>query len=193
MVAEAFNVKLNLKKIDMEKKEHLTPEYLKLNPQHTVPTLVDNGFSIWESRAICLYLADKYGKDSSIYPSDLQTRAVINQRLYFDFTLYDRLGAYYYTFFYGTEQKPEDLKKFEETVELLDKFLAGSEFFAGTKSISIADILLFSTVSSIDGVGFDLSPYKNVSKWFAKIGKIVPGREFNTKSFDAFRVFFQKK
>lgn len=89
MVAKALGVNLNLKTIDTHNKEHLTPEFIKLNPQHTIPTLVDNGFAIWESRAILVYLAEKYGKNDSLYPKDPQKRAVVNQRLYFDMgTLY---------------------------------------------------------------------------------------------------------
>lgn len=94
MLAKALGVELNLKKLDLQAKEHLTPEFLKLNPQHTIPTLVDNNFSIWESRAILGYLVEKYGKNDSLYPKDPQQRAVVNQRLYFDMgTFYHRLGG----------------------------------------------------------------------------------------------------
>ncbi|KAF4531265.1 hypothetical protein B566_EDAN019338 [Ephemera danica] len=55
-----------------------------MNPQHTVPTLDDNGFYIWDSHAINAYLVTKYGKNDSLYPRDPQKRAIIDQRLHFD-------------------------------------------------------------------------------------------------------------
>lgn len=65
-----------------------------MNPQHTVPTLDDDGFYIWDSHAISTYLVGKYGKDDSLYPRDLHKRAIIDQRLHFDSgILFPRLGA----------------------------------------------------------------------------------------------------
>ncbi len=53
------------------------------------------------SRAIVTYLADKYGKNDSLYPKDPQKRALVLQRLFFDATtLYQRFAdAYVSTFF----------------------------------------------------------------------------------------------
>ncbi|XP_017855534.1 PREDICTED: LOW QUALITY PROTEIN: glutathione S-transferase 1-1-like [Drosophila arizonae] len=50
MVARAVGVELNKKLLNTLAGEQLTPEFVKINPQHTIPTLVDNGFSIWESQ-----------------------------------------------------------------------------------------------------------------------------------------------
>ena len=79
------------------KGEHLTPEYLKLNPHHTIPTLDDDGFVLYESRAIITYLVDKYAPNSSLYPQDVKKRALVDQALQFDgTTLYPTMGMVVY-------------------------------------------------------------------------------------------------
>ena len=63
-----------------------------MNPQHTIPTMKDGDFCLNESRPIATYLASKYGKDDKLYPKDVTTRAVVDQRLYFDIPL-DKLST----------------------------------------------------------------------------------------------------
>jgi glutathione S-transferase len=46
--------------VDTKKGEHRTPEYLKLNPNGRVPTLVEDGQAMYEAAAILLHLADKH-------------------------------------------------------------------------------------------------------------------------------------
>lgn len=60
----------------------------QLNPQHNVPTFVDGDFVLNESRAIMVYIAQKWGKNSALFPEDIQVQARINQRLYFDATVF---------------------------------------------------------------------------------------------------------
>lgn len=82
--ARLIGVPIEVEIVNLFEKEQLKESFLKVNPQHTVPTLADEGFVLWESRAIASYLADKYGKDNQFYPKDLKKRAVVDQRLYFD-------------------------------------------------------------------------------------------------------------
>ncbi|KAF2889460.1 hypothetical protein ILUMI_16713, partial [Ignelater luminosus] len=82
MVAKALGVKLETATLSFE--DSLSPEYIKKNPQHTVPVLEDDGKTIWDSHAINIYLVSKYGKDDSLYPKDPYKRAIINQRFHFN-------------------------------------------------------------------------------------------------------------
>ncbi|KJV04997.1 glutathione S-transferase family protein, partial [Methylocucumis oryzae] len=50
--------------LDLSKGEHLTPEFISLNPNHMIPTLVDGDTVLWESNAIMQYLCAKVGDDS---------------------------------------------------------------------------------------------------------------------------------
>nr|CAD7259412.1 unnamed protein product [Timema shepardi] len=152
LVAKAVGIKMNLKLVDLGSGENLTPQYLKMNPQHTVPTLNDNGFSLWESRAILGYLVNKFGEsDDPLYPRDPKKRALVDQRLYFDIgTLYQRFGDYCYpVIFNGAEFEPEKLAKLEEAVQFLDKFLEGQQWVAGS-NLTIADISIVVTLSSAE-------------------------------------------
>lgn len=183
MLAEALKLNLNLKPLDLMKGEHLTPEFLKINPQHMIPTLVDNDFSIWESRAILVYLVEKFGRiDDPLYAKDPKTKAVINQRLYFDMgTLFKSFVDYYFASFYGKEQTPEGLTKFQDSLELLNTFLENSSFVAGTQTLTIADLALYASVSTFEVFDVDLKPYPRVKKWLEMMHQDAPGRELNAE------------
>lgn len=131
MTAIAIDVEFNrMITINTRAGEQLKPDYLRINPQHTIPTLVDNGFTLWESRAIMVYLVEKYAKDDALYPKDLQKQALINQRLYFDMgNLYKSFADYYYPqIFCKLPANEEKFKKIEDSFALLDTFLMESSF-----------------------------------------------------------------
>ncbi|XP_034244110.1 glutathione S-transferase 1-like [Thrips palmi] len=194
ITAKAVGVDLNLKETNLMKGEHMTPEFIKMNPQHTVPTLDDNGLYLWESRAIQMYLADKYGKDSSLYPKEPEKRALVNQRLFFDMgTVYQRFGDYAYPQMFGGAPKDEEkLKKLEEALGFLNTFLEGSKFVAGD-NITIADHSLLSSVSTIEATEVvDLTKYPNVSRWLADCkSKVDSYQEVNGDGAEHFGQWFK--
>jgi len=191
MAAAAVGAKLNLKLLNLMTGEHMKPEFVKINPQHTIPTLVDNGFALWESRAILTYLVEKYGKDDSLYPKDPKARAVVNQRLFFDMgTLYQRFADYYYPqIFAKAPADPEKLKKIEEAFEFLSTFLEGKKYTAADH-LTVADISLVATVSSFEAAGFDFSKYANVQRWYSLCKSNVPGYDINEAGIVEFKKFF---
>lgn len=191
LVAAALDIQLNLNLVDLRQGDQFKPDFLKLNPQHTVPTIVDEGFSLWESRAISRYLVNKYGGESSLYPTDPQARALVDQRLDFDLgTLYPRFGQYFYPQVFGGAKADEVLfKKLEEALVFFNTFLEGRKYAAGP-DLTLADLSLVATVSTIDVAGISLKAYPNVEKWFDLVKKTAPGyEEANQKGIDEFKAF----
>ena len=74
LVLHEKGVKFDEVRIDLAKKEQLKPDYLKLNPNGVVPTLVDDGVPIVELSVICEYLDEKYPQNPLV-PSDIVERA----------------------------------------------------------------------------------------------------------------------
>ncbi|XP_044313370.1 glutathione S-transferase D6-like [Drosophila rhopaloa] len=192
MVAKALGLELNKKLVSTLDGDQLKPEFVKLNPQHTIPTLVDNGFSVWESRAIAVYLVEKYGKDDSLFPKDPQKQAEVNQRLYFDMgTLYDSFAKYYYPLFRtGKPGTAEDFKKIETSFEYLNTFLEGQDYVAANQ-FTVADIAIVSTVSTFEIFDFDLSKYPNVARWYANAKKVTPGWDENWSGLLELKAVFE--
>nr|WET52663.1 glutathione S-transferase [Phaedon brassicae]WET52788.1 glutathione S-transferase [Phaedon brassicae] len=148
MCAKAIGVDLNSINVDLYSGDHLKPEFLKINPQHTVPVLDDDGFILADSHAIMSYLVSKYGKDKSLYPTDLQQRAIVDHRLHFDSSILFHRGLIISKslIFEGAKEIPQKLlDQLSEAVHMVEKFLQNTKYVAGDQ-MSIAD---FSFVTSI--------------------------------------------
>lgn len=120
-------------------------DYLKLNPNGKVPTLVDGETVVWESNTILRYLATKLGK-SDLYPVDAAARTQVER--WMDWLLASL--NYHYVQVFKDSKKPEaeraptfaaDAKELAAALEILEKASAGKPFIAGN-SFTLADIAL---------------------------------------------------
>ena len=123
------------------------PEYLALNPNGTVPTIVEDGFALWESNAIVRYLASTHGL-GTLCPKDARERAHADQWMDWQQTVVN--PAIFPVFFAFVRQKPEERDmnavkagrdKLAAAFAILDKHLAKNNFVAGPR-FTMGDIPL---------------------------------------------------
>jgi len=155
------------------------------NPQHTVPTLEDDGHFIWDSHAIIAYLVSKYADSDALYPKDLLQRAVVDQRLHFESGVVFANGIRSISkpvIFFGQTKVPKE--RYDAIIEIYDfveTFLKKKDYIAGDQ-LTIADFSLVSSVSSL--VAFvDLDPikYARVSAWVKRLEQLPYYEEANGK------------
>lgn len=163
-----------------------------------MPTLVEtDGRSLWDSHAICTYLIGKYGGaangDHPLYPSDLFTRARIEQRLHFESTVIfaaakASIGS---VFFSGAwELSAEHVKSAHAAYDFLDTFLANDKYLVGDK-LTVADLSAITTVTQlVTQIPLDATKHANVSAWIRRLEELPYFRETNTASLENFIVFF---
>jgi len=178
---------VDIKTLNLPAKEQLRPEFIKINPQHCVPTIVDGDFILWESRAIAVYLIDSRAPDSPLYPTDAKKRALVNSRLYFDAgTLYKRIRDICFPIIYlGETTIPDDKRKaLFEAFEWLNGFLEGNDYIAGDV-VTIADLFAVSTMLSIINAGCDIGTFKNIVAWLDRC-KTLPGYDENVEGAKVF-------
>ncbi|XP_055712977.1 glutathione S-transferase D7 [Phlebotomus papatasi] len=162
-----LNVNFDLKVVNILNGEQLKPEFIQLNPQHCIPTMEDNDLVLWESRVILMYLVSAYAEDDTLYPKDLQKRAMVDQRIHFDLgTLYQRAGDYFFpTLFFGAHLDETKKARLAEALGWLEDILKGRTWVA-TENFTIADLILCVTISQIEAFGFELGPYPKIRAWF---------------------------
>src|SRR5476649_896930 len=72
-------VPYNLKVLSFQDNDTTKPGFVALNPRHTVPTIVDDGYSLWESMAILEYLDERFAAGAKLYPGDAKARARVRR------------------------------------------------------------------------------------------------------------------
>ncbi|XP_049948970.1 glutathione S-transferase 1-like [Schistocerca serialis cubense] len=153
-----------------------SPEMLKKVPQHTVPALEDNGLYLAESRAIAMYLISKYVKDDSLYPKDVNKRVLVDQRLFFDQDLYNRILSVFLPKFFGKPVDPSNVDKVNDGLETLNRMLDGKQWLAGDK-ITLADYAVANSLSALEFApesGIDPTKQPNIKQWLPRVESSHP-------------------
>ena len=80
---EELGLSYEVHPVNLQKNEQMTPDFLKLNPNHKIPVIDDGGQVIWESGAILLHLGEKYDPTGVILPKDARKRMAAIQYAFF--------------------------------------------------------------------------------------------------------------
>jgi len=161
--------------------EQFKPEFLSINPQHTVPVLNDNGVIIWDSHAINTYLVSKFGKDDSLYPKDIAQRALVDQRLHFDGSiLFPRFLDLVIPVFLknATEISAEAIENAHKALGFLELFLKDNAYITGN-NITLADFSCGTTTSSILAFLPQGDKYPKVLAWLKRLEQLPYFEEIN--------------
>jgi GST-like protein len=137
---EELELPYELHPIDLMEDEQKDSEYLKINPNGRVPTLVDDGFAIFESGAIMIHLAEKTGR---LMPTDAHGRSRVIQWLMFQMGGIGPMMGQANVFFRAFPEKIQPVidryqNETRRLFEVLDTRLQQHEWLAD--EYSIADI-----------------------------------------------------
>ncbi|GAB6023690.1 Glutathione S-Transferase [Chamberlinius hualienensis] len=178
IAAKALGLELQLEYIDTNKGDHLTEEFLKVNPAHTVPLLKDGDYYLWDSHAIIAYLANKYAKtddQEQLYPKDVQKRSIVDQMLYFDSgTFYVKLIGYFKPQMFEGKVYKDLEPEMKEKCRVFEKILSRSLFAAGNH-VTVADIALMSSVHVALSCDYDIAKeFPVIGSWIQRVKEALP-------------------
>ena len=78
LVLEHKGIPYNFKLLSFDKEETKSPAFRAINPRGKVPTIVDNGFALWESGPVAEYLEERYPQ-KPLMPTDAKARAIVRR------------------------------------------------------------------------------------------------------------------
>jgi glutathione S-transferase len=152
-----------------------TPEYRRMNPMGLVPTLDEDGFTLFESNAILRYLCATHAPTSTLWPADTRARARVDQWMDWQQTAMSRPAT---TVFIGLVRTPPEKRDMaaigaakDELVrywEMLDAQLGGHAFAAGD-AFTLADIALGVHVHRWFSFDFARPEMPNLAKWYERL------------------------
>lgn len=166
---EEMGVAYNLIAVDLWKGDQKTPEFLAMNPNGRIPVLCDrdnDDFVVFESGAIMIYLAEKYGQ---FYPADPKVRSRVLQWLMFQMGgVGPMMGQANVFYRYFPEKIQPAIDRYQNECrrlfEVLDRRLGESPYLAGDE-ITIADFANWCWVRTYKWSGAPVEGLDNLNRW----------------------------
>jgi len=156
--------------VDFATGETRRPEQMALNPNGHVPVIDDDGFILWESMAINLYLAKKYGA-GGLYPSGLQDEARAWQWSFWGMTEVERplLTALMNRAVYPDKQRDAAAadaaeKALAQPLGVLEGALARSANLLGDR-FTVVDLNVASILAWARPAQIDMAAFPKVAEW----------------------------
>ena len=151
------------------KEDSKTDEYLAINPNGKIPSLVDGEVTLFESMAINLYLAKNYAQ--ALYPQDPATEALTFQWSVWGISEIEplQMPIVVQKFFMPEEKRNEKIisssqKQLLRPLKTLDDHLNGRDWLIGD-AFSIADLNLSAVMLLLQMIEYDYSSFSEVSRW----------------------------
>ncbi|HTI18287.1 MAG TPA: glutathione S-transferase family protein [Trinickia sp.] len=161
------------------------PEYLELNPNGQVPTLVDGAYVLWESNSILRYLAMQYGASSTLYPAEPQLRASVDRWLDWCLAALQPTERPVFVSLVRTSPEQRDATALAANLDtlvkrwkLLDTHLQGRFHLADDK-FTIADIALGTFAKRWFGlVGIERPSMPSLERWYQRVSQRSPFKKY---------------
>jgi glutathione S-transferase len=180
LTAAVLGIELEEKLLDFSKGEHKNPEYLALNPNGAVPTLVDGDFVLTESRSIMQYLASKK-PESGLLPRDEAARADVTRWQFWDAAHFSpQMGTLGFEKLIkgmigmgepDASKVQEALTNFRRFAAVLNKRLEGRQYVVGD-ALTVADLTLASSLMYAKQVEAPLAEFPNLQAWFSRVSAL---------------------
>jgi glutathione S-transferase len=156
---EEIGAPYELVRLDLSKGEHKKPDYLEIHPHGVVPALVDGELALYESSAICMYIADRFPDKKMAPPPGSPDRGRYYQwMVYAMATLEPPVAQYAVHTRFAPEEKriphlaEEGKAKALEATAVLERALTGRQFLFGDE-LSAADVMIGSLLIWADRLG----------------------------------------
>ena len=176
LVLEELGVPCEKVKLDISKGDTKKPDFVKLNPNAKVPTIVHEGSVIFESAAIAMYLGETFGVEKKLYPAAGPKRGeAMKWIVWTNVTLGDAVARYTRNTMEWVPADQHNAKAAEAAkteigncLRILDGALAGKEYLLG--GYTLADTHLHSFTDWLRHMKIDFASYANVNAWAQRCG-----------------------